>query len=152
MKKILFIFVTLFYVGFLGLSGCGNSSTNNNDTTTWQIKAVVDLGGKFDVTGTAKITVTGDKFSATITTDKIGGQTEIHEIALSGTVKDNKYTIKDSKFELTSSDPKSPKENIVVTGELTVDGDKMTGSGTMTVGTEGSKNTMKGSFTITGNK
>lgn len=123
----------------------GSSTGDEGGASTWRVEVDVDLGGVFPVTATAVVGVDGDVFTADVVTETIGGQPEVHEIPLSGTIDGTTATLVDSPFSITVG---GVTEDILVSGTATVEGDTLTGSGTMTVSIDGGE-PIPGSYTVT---
>ncbi len=145
MKKV------LFQVGLIVISltifctGC-----KKTETTSWDLAVEADLGGNFDIVGTANITIEGDYFVALITTATIGGAEEVYDIELTGTVDGSTLIVTEDSFVLNTT---NGNEYVVINNaEINKSKTALTGSGTMTVTPAGMTTPITGTFTLTGTK
>lgn len=113
--------------------------------STWTVVVDVDLGGVFEVTSEAIITVEGDAFNAEVTTQIIAGGKEVHEVPLAGTFDGTTVTMEDTPFSIVVGEV---PEDLLLSGTVVIDGDSLTGSGTFTTSIDGGR-PFPGSFTIT---
>jgi hypothetical protein len=148
-------FLSWFLLSLLSLSvisACNNDDDDDPISTAnnWDISAAVDLGGEFDVTADAKIDITGDNYTAEITTKQIGEGAEEHEITVTGSVQNgNTLLISDYTFQITVGET---NETITLDGTVTISGDNVTGSGALLSVIDGVADPIPGTFTLTGTK
>jgi len=145
MKKL----ISLLLASFIGIfAGCSTTSTPDpGGGDTWNLTVSVDLGGAFTVLATAKITYSGTGFTAVVTTSKIGGAAEVHNMTMPGMVTGQTHSVSGQQFTITVG---TTTETVNVTGTFTINGNTLSGSGTMTVDNGGGP--MNGTFTVSGTK
>lgn len=129
-------------------SAADSSSGDTGGTagaSTWTVVVDVDLGGVFEVTSEAIITIEDETFSSDVTTQIIAGGKEVHEIPLAGTFDGTTLTMEDTPFSIVVG---GVTEDFLLSGTAVIDGDALTGSGTFTSSFDGGK-PFPGSYTIT---
>ena len=146
MKKSL-LFLSLLVFSSIFLNNC--TKTITNPTGDWDITAVVNSGGQFDVTATANINVKGTTFTATITTIDIGGAAEVHVINLTGDVDGDKLIVDAFVFPVVVG---GNTNTVTLSVTLTITDDALTGTGTYSEIIPGVADPVDGTVTITGTK
>ncbi len=143
MKKV------LCQVGFMVIlitvlfTGC-----KKTETTSWNITATADLGGSFDIIGTAEITIEDNLFTAQIKTTTIGGAAEVYDIEMNGTVSGSTLNVEECVFVLVTE---NGNETVTInTAEINKGSSTLSGDGTMTVIPAGMSTPITGTFTIVG--
>ncbi len=153
MKKLALMFFIALFAAIYMMSCDKEKDDNGNNNTgaiTWNVNVDVDLGGTFPVVATAKITITGNTFSAAVTTSEIGGAPEVHHITLTGEVNGDTLTINDAQFNIPMG---NDTESVTInTATIIINGNNMTGNGTLTVIPAGSTTPENGTFTLAGTK
>lgn len=125
------------------ITGCKKA-----ETTSWNITATADLGGSFDIIGTADITIEDNLFTALITTSSIGGASEVYDIEMTGTVSGSTLTVEECEFVLNTA---NGNEYVTInTAEINKGSSTLSGDGTMTVIPAGMTTPITGTFTIVG--
>lgn len=138
------------------MTACTNDNGTNgdeNETSSvdglWNIVATVDLGGEFTVTATADISTDGNTFTADITTIEIAGNSEVHNVTISGAVEnDDTLVIDNQTFNVIIG---NDTNTVVISGTATISDDTISGSGTISE-TIPNVGTVDGTFTLIGNK
>jgi hypothetical protein len=152
-------FFVLMLAALIALASCkkdkeDDSNDSNNTPTptaiTWNLNAQVDLGGVFTVIGTGAITINGSAFTAVITTSTIGGAAEVYNFSINGTISGSTYSVTNQTFTVGTG---SPPETVTITsGTHTVNGNNLTGNGSVSVVPAGGGAAMPGTYTVTGTK
>lgn len=125
------------------ITGC-----KKTETTSWNITATADLGGSFDIIGTADITIEDNLFTALITTSSIGGASEVYDIEMTGTVSGSTLSVEECEFVLNTA---NGNEYVTInTAEINKGSSTLSGDGTMTVIPAGMTTPITGTFTIVG--
>lgn len=145
MKKVLFQVILVVILITILCTGCKKS-----ETTSWDLTVEANLGGDFNIVGTAEITIEGDLFVAQITTSTIGGAEEVYNIELSGTVDGSALIVTDDSFILNT--PNGNEYVTINSAEINKSKTSLSGSGTMTVTPAGMTTEITGDFTLTGTK
>jgi len=144
-------FILLFLTGCLFL-GCMNSCKKKDDNqggNKWQLTITVDLGGEFAVNATADITISGNSFTAAVTTTKIAGADEVHNVSLQGTVTNgNILHVTDQHFTITMGNDQEPVT--IVSATCTISGNNINGTGNMEALPAGLSSPIAGTFTLQG--
>lgn len=145
MKRTLFpVFVAIL----AAFSLC--TSCTKEEITEWTLTCTADLGGAFQITADATITITNDTFVADITTIQIGGAAEEHQFQITGTADNDKLTVLNSEFELMMNN--EIEYVTLTTGTIDLNGNQLTGTGTMTVIPAGMTTPINGIYNLTGTK
>ncbi|MFH1153847.1 MAG: hypothetical protein V1793_08525 [Pseudomonadota bacterium] len=116
-------------------------------TSAWDVVGSINMNGIFPATADAVLTVLDDTFSAEVTTKTIGGAATVNVIHLEGTVSGPTGTFSDQVSTITVG---STTETITMGGVMTVNGDTLAGSGTITSQIFG--NIYQGTYTATGTR
>ncbi len=145
MKKVLFQVILIVISVTILCTGC-----KKTETTSWDLTVAANLGGYFNIVGTADITIEGDLFVAQITTTTIGGAEEVYNIELTGTVDGSTLVVTDNSFVLNT--PNGNEYVTINSAEINKTKTSLTGSGTMTVTPAGMTTEVTGDFTLTGTK
>jgi len=153
-RKNIWMILGLIAAITFGASACKDDSDddldNGNNTTSndWDLNCTVDLGGEFDVTADASFDMKETTFDATVTTKTIGGAEEVHVSEISGTRSGDVLTVTNAQFTVVS--PGGNTEVVTMkTATITINGDNMTGSGTMEVDLGDGNPPVEGTFTVT---
>ena len=145
MKKVLFQVILVVISITILCTGC-----KKTETTSWDLTVEANLGGDFNIVGTANITIEGDLFVAEITTTTIGGAEEVYNIELSGTVDGSTLIVTEDSFVLNT--PNGNEYVTINSAEINKSKTSLSGSGTMTVTPAGMTTEITGDFTLTGTK
>lgn len=143
MNKALFLILSFVFM----LSGCGKDDDNDTEQSAdWNINATIYMGGEFAVVATAEITISGETFTANVTTVTIAGQAEAHNVSISGTANGNTLTISNESFSINVG---GSTNTVVMSGTVTINNDALTGNGTISENIP-DVGTVDGTFTVTG--
>ena len=148
-KTILGVFIFFFSTIFI-ISSCKENEDNNNNGTAWNVTAIIDLGGSFTVIATANISVGGSGFTAVISTSQIGGAAEIANFSINGSVSGNTYTVTNSTFTIPSGG--GTEQITITTGTHVLNGNNISGSGSISVIPNGLTTPILGTYTFTGTR
>ncbi len=143
-------FILMLFVAAIAFSGCDNDEDDNvNNSEQWDLTASIDLGGEFSVVATAEIAISGSTFTATVETSQIAGQPEVHTATISGTVQnETTLVVTNQTFNITVG---TDTHTVTLNGSITVSGDSLSGSGTITENIPGVGD-VNGTFAVTGTK
>lgn len=145
MKKTFYFVIVAILAAFSLCTSC-----TKDEITEWTLTCTADLGGTFQITADATITITNTTFVADITTNQIGGVAEEHQFQITGTVDDNRLTVLNSEFELMMNN--EIEYVTLTTGAIDINGAQLTGTGTMTVIPAGMTTPINGIYNLTGTK
>lgn len=145
MKKTFFLVFVAILTAFSLCTSC-----SKEEITEWNITCNADLGGDFQIIADAVITISNETFTADITTIQIGGAAEEHQFQITGTVDNDRLTVLNSEFELMMNN--EIEYVTLTTGAIDLNGNQLTGTGTMTVIPAGMTTPINGIYNLTGTK
>jgi hypothetical protein len=117
----------------------------NAQVSQWDLNAAVNLDGAFPVTADFILVVNTASYYAEITTKKIAGADEPHVVSFTGVINGTTGTITNQVFTVTVG---TDIETVTLNGTFTINGNSLTGSGTIKV--QMPTGTSNGTVTITG--